>query len=396
MTYGHSKGRRRRCAIGLITSVSVVTLLAACSSAKSSSSGATDEATGSAAASIAPFTQQVSAFEKGSPASFGGPQTAPAIPKNINLWVISCDASDSGCQEPAEDAATAAKFLGWKVTVFNGNSDPTTENAGVLDAIADRANAIILITINPLVIQQGLREAASAGVKVVSVSGGTGSPNPPSAAPKYTPAVDVSVNYPAVGTAVAAAVIANSGGKADVWIQSDKASPVIAITQNAILAELAKCSGCKVEQPIFYFTSDDIATTLGQETVGYLEAHPNVNYIIVPFDPAAVAEVTAIRSAGLANRVKIVSVVGAAQNLNFIRTGDIQFADVAEDSDYLGYAGVDQTIRLLDGAPVITPNNEDAPLALLEKSNLPTDGQEWAPSFNAPAMYEQLWKTGHA
>jgi ribose transport system substrate-binding protein len=362
--------------------------LAACSSSPAPTSSTTS------GFDVTPFKAAVDQFLKGSPSSFEGPSSSPGAPSNVKIWIMPCSASLSGCETPAQYAKQAATALGWHVTMFDGQGSPRTENAGLLDAVAAGAQVIVTVSVSPDLVQQGLKAATQAHIPVVSVSNGTGSPNPPPASqPPYHYAVDVSVNYLAIGKAMADAVIADSGGKADVLVMGDKEFPSVNLTQQAILSELAKCTTCKVN-PVVYFTSDSVATSLGQQTVGYLQSHPDVDYVISPYDPAAAVQVPAIQAAGLASKVKLVSVVAAPENLAFIAQGRVQFADTAEGNNYLGYAAIDQAIRLLKSQPPYVPNGENTPLALLERGNLPPTGQQWSPEFNFEQSYMNIWKKG--
>jgi len=373
---------------GMIAAAICVSALAACTSGTGSASSS-----GSGSGfNVTPFKQAATQFLKGSPSSYQGPASSPGAPANVKIWIMPCSASLSGCQTPAQYAEKAAKALGWHVTMFDGQGSPRTENTGLLDAVAAGANVIVTVSVSPDLVQQGLKAAAQAKIPVVSVSNGTGSPNPaPASQPKYHYAVDVSVNYLGIGKAMADSVIADSGGKAHVLVMGDKEFPSVNLTQQAILAELAKCKTCTVSK-VVYFTSDAVASSLAQQTVGYLQSHPDIDYVVSPYDPAAAVQVPAIQAAGLASRVKLVSVVAAPENLAFIASGRVQFADTAEGNNYLGYAAIDQAIRLLKGQAVYSPNGENTPLALLEKGNLPPAGQQWSPDFDFESAFMKAWK----
>ncbi|MGH9919996.1 MAG: sugar ABC transporter substrate-binding protein, partial [Nitrososphaerales archaeon] len=166
------------------------------------------------------------------------------------------------------------------------------------------------------------------------------------------------------------------------------------VTAAATFAELNKCKTCTIEKPVTFVVDNVASGSLGQITVGYLQAHPNVNMIISPYDPAAAVQVEAIDNAGLQKHVKLVSVVGAPQNLAYIRAGNVEVADVAEGNNYLGYAAIDQTIRLLNHKPVSQPNSEDDPLALLESNNLPAAKAQWGPTFDFASAYYKMWGVG--
>ena len=163
-------------------------------------------------------------------------------------------------------------------------------------------------------------------------------------------AFDVAPHYGQMGRDEADWIINDSGGNAVVAIYCDYEFPSNIAHCEPLEAEL-KAAGIKT-YPIEKFTASQVGTTLGQTTVGFLQQHPDVNYLYSPYDPAAAFQVPAIQQAGLADKVKVVSILGDQQNLDFIRSGTVQAADAAYDNEYMGYAMVDQAIWSLDKQPI--------------------------------------------
>lgn len=95
---------------------------------------------------------------------------------------------------------------------------------------------------------------------------------------------------------------------------------------------IKKCPGCKMSD-IVKMTASQIGS-VGQMVVGYLQAHPDVDWVYAPYDPAGAVRVNAIVPAGLQDKVKLVSIVSSAQNIDFIRQGRVQVADDAYDNFY--------------------------------------------------------------
>jgi ribose transport system substrate-binding protein len=249
------------------------------------------------------------------------------------------------------------------------------------------------IAIDPNLVQQGLRAAGKSHVVVVSGSNGIDTPNPvqkPTGG-KLGYVFDVAPDYAALGRKAADWIIGDSGGKANVAVFSDKEFPSVIAFQNGLLAGLKTCSGCKVS-PLQDFNGTQVGTTLGNQTTGYLRSHPDVGYVFSPYDPAAAAQVTAIATAGMANRVKVVGVLGSQQNLDFIRKGEVQAADAAYDNRYMGYMLADQINRTLANKPLFDPHGGNMPFTVLDKSNLPSPGSDWTASFDYPGKFSQLWK----
>jgi ribose transport system substrate-binding protein len=173
---------------------------------------------------------------------------------------------------------------------------------------------------------------------------------------------------------------------------SDKEFPSVIVSNAGVLKGLAECKTCTVSKEQIYFTATQIATQLGQMTVGYVRSHPDLDYIFGGFDPPVAAMVPALMQAGMANRVKIVAPLGNQQNLEFIREGHLQAADGAYDNEYMGWAMVDQTIRLLNKQPLIEPHNENQPFVVLDKTNLPPPGADWQADTGYQEKFLELWK----
>lgn len=328
------------------------------------------------------------------PPSWAGP-TAPAkAPKGVKVGIVSCGAQFRGCQAPADAAFEASKHIGWTPTMYDGAGTQEKQNAAILDALSAGANVIMTVSIDPRFIQLALQAAKKAGVPMISGSAGIDTPNPviKPADDNLSQALDVGTDYVGVGRHVADWIIADSAGKANVAVFTDEEFYSVTAVVDGLLDEFKqKCPGCKIS-PLQKFTASQVATNVGQMAVGYLQAHPDVNYIYAPYDPSAVFMVNAIAQAGLGDSVKVASIVGAAQNLDFIRQGRIQVIDGAFDNAYMGYAMVDQAIRILNKQPLFEPHDEGTPFQILDKTNLPAEGQDWATKSDYKDRFLKLWQ----
>lgn len=344
------------------------------------------------AATTVDYTALLKQARQPFPTSYSGP-TAPAkAPKNVKLALITCFSILRGCYSPTIGATHAAKGLGWKVTTYDGGGNPRQQNQQMLNAISAGANVIANIAIDPNLVQQGLQAAKKAGVLVVSGSSGLNQPNPTlkPGPGKLGYAFDIAPDYFKLGFKTAQWIIADSKGTANILVMSDKEFPSVLGLQRGLLAGLKTCGGCKLS-PLQYFTGSQVGNTLVAQTNGYLQSHPDVGYVFTPYDPAAGAQVAGMATAGL-NKVKLISVLGVQQNLDFIRKGQIQVADAAYDNEYMGYAIVDQVIRLLDRKPLSRPIGENLGFVVLDKSNLPKPGSDWVSPFNYKSHFAKLWK----
>lgn len=336
--------------------------------------------------------QVVANLKKSVPVSWGGPTSATKLPtKPLKLALISCSASLHGCVTPLLGAEVAAKKLGWSYTLYDGGGSPAAWNKVMLTAIASRVNAILFTSINPLVIQQSMKAAKAAGIPVISASSGSSQPNPTIAVPKgdVFPLLDVSQSFVDTGRQMADWIINDSKGKANVLVLTDKEYTSGVSMPGSVNEFNRRCPKCVLST--FDFLGANVGTTLASQTVNYLRAHPSVKYVDVAYDPAAAVIVPALAQAHMTN-VKLCSLLGDQQNLNFIRSGTIQTCDAAYDNYYTGWAMIDQLLRYLHKQPFATPLGENTPSVLLDKTNLPKSGTDWTTKINYAAKYLALWK----
>jgi ribose transport system substrate-binding protein len=326
---------------------------------------------------------------------FPGPTVSFTPPKNMKIAIVSCDAALAGCQDPANSAETAAKALGWTVTMYDGGGSPATQNQVIQQAVNSGVNGIITSAVDPTQISAGLAAAHAANIPIGDIAE-FATPSPTGYA------FDINANWAAQGTAVGAWFVVQQKAKAKVLPWSDKEYASTVVFVNSAVSEIKTCHTCSV-LPTQYFVAANVGQSLGTRVVNVLQAHPSVNSVIGAYDPAAAYMVPAIQQAGLAKKITLAAIVGDAQNLGYVKSGNVQKADVAFDTNYEGWAAVDQMGRLLAKVPLaVTPGTndlrykyaEDVPWALLVKANLPPAGQGWASKVNTQADFEKLWGLG--
>jgi ribose transport system substrate-binding protein len=354
------------------------------------SSGSDTSSSGGAKTDLAKF--QTVADDASKPwTTWEGPTSTPKPPQGIKLAVVPCAGAIAGCTIPTQEATKAAKTLGWSVTSYDGQGDPVKQNQVVTQAINSGADAVLLAGIDPSQISSALKLAAQKKVPVGSMTQGI--------KPGNGIAFDVGGDYVRSGVIEGSWIVADSKGKAVVLPTNDKEfASTVAIVDSAIKT-IKECSGCSVKKTE-YFVGSNIGNGLGQRIASALQRQPDVNYVIGAFDPAVADMVPAIKNAGIGNRVKIVSDVGLSQNLQFIKDGNVQAADVVYDNQYTGYAAVDQMIRVLTGndlwkSPGVTDErflySENVPQHLITKDNVGDPQTPWTADVNTADRYGKLW-----
>jgi ABC-type sugar transport system substrate-binding protein len=380
--------------VGLVTAGVIAAVSSGGTAVKTPSSGRAGDVTATAASAskvVAADKVAVNAAE-GSWTKWEGPTTPARAPKHVKLALIVCAGTVAGCTEPAQEAADAAKSLGWSTTTYDGQGIPSTQNQMITQAVNSGANAIILAGVDPTAVSSAMKAAAAKHIPVGSMTEGV--------APGNGIAYDIGANYFDSGELAGQWIVANSDGKADVLPTNDKEFKSTVALVNGAISEVKACSTCKVLSTQ-YFVATDIGNGLGARIAQTLQQNPSVNYVIGAFDPAVSDMVPAIKAQGLGNKVKIVSDVGLSQNLSYIKDGDVQAADVVFDNQYVGYAAVDQMIRLLDHKPLAKSSgqtnpaylyNENVPYHLMTKANVGNPNTPWHADINTVARFEKLWK----
>jgi ribose transport system substrate-binding protein len=370
-------------------------LAAACSSGATSSSG-TNVVT--ASINLAPFEQALQADYEGH--FTAPPTTAPPHQKGVNLWIISCGQASEGCAQPSASAKEAATVLGWKATVFDGDFGiGDAYDNGIRDAIADHAQAIIVIGVNCNQAKSGFQAAKAAGIIVVGsnsydcndpeVNDG---PSLFTATVKYTPQFPTAgANQYELGVAKADWIIVHTKGHALV-VNTDFEGLTGGIYMNeGFDHELAKCTTCKILKTVDYTPETLSNGTLKQEWASALAQYPQANagedLSDSDIDQAGMAQ--AIQSAGRTKTFALVGTEGFAQNITLIRDQDGEAAAVPDGWNWLAWGAVDTVLRLLDHQPTVYEG--PGPQVVDATHNLPPVGQAYTGPVDYQALYEKAW-----
>jgi ribose transport system substrate-binding protein len=166
-----------------------------------------------------------------------------------------------------------------------------------------------------------------------------------------------------------------TGGKPNVIIiGSDEVIATSAMVK-AMQAELTElCPTCKqrhVNVPI-----PEWATKITPTVQAALAADPDINFVLTTYDSMTQFVIPAIRLTGRTETVRIATGDGTPFALDLVRTGEIDM-DVGSSVGWIGYAGMDASMRMLCGLKPVDDLN--TPLRIFDKSN--------AASAGVPATY---------
>src|SRR3954471_5137327 len=280
-----------------------------------------------------------------------------------------------------------AGLAGVKVTTWENQGQPSQWVQGMNAAIAQKANAIVLLAGNdPAGLQPQIKAAKSKGIPTIVAH--LYDEKQPSA-PNVGGVVNIPYNL--AGQLIADQAIVDAKGKANALVvtinQVKSTVPMVA----GIKTEFAKyCKGCNLQ--FTDVTIADVATKIQPNVQAALTGDPGINYVICLYDSAeAPFASAAIRAAGRLGKVKISTFNGTPEILKEVKKNDIVTMDVGENLEWIGYAIVDQSMRIMGGLPAV--KNARVPVRVFDKTNIAAAGTAFTSGWGNSYIggYQKLW-----
>lgn len=296
------------------------------------------------------------------PASLKG-KTMFVIPETNNPFIESID----------NTMKSVAQKVGMNFTLYPNQGQVSQWVQGMNAGITAKADIIVLTAApDPRALQPQLAAAKAAGIPVlVTHNYDDSSPNPPACnACKAGVAGIVTAPFNRAGAAAADWIIADSGGKANVYLLASKdviPSPdTVAVIQKQMKDHCPNCTVSVKNIPVANWN-----TQVQSEVQAALNKDPKINYVYPLYDAMVGGAVTGIQTVGRAGQTKVVSFNGSPYALKFIQDHHIVAMDVGEDTAGIGYADMDQAFRLMLGRPTV---DERTPIRIWDSTNVDQTG----------------------
>lgn len=378
-------------------------LATACVAAASACGSSSTSATSSppAKASVAATDSSGVAAAKAAIATLGTePVNIPAtvsLPrapkKGIKVAFLTCSAAACSLLNPGFIAA--AKALGWSPTVITYNF--ATPGQAVQQAIDGGYKYIATTSITLNTITPQVQEAKAKGIALFGAYTGD---TPEGAKNGLYGVAQNGAGDVKTGAMMADWIIANSGGHANVVYVDIPIYPSLVGQGQGAQSEFAKlCPACT------FATLPVSVTQLGAgqvpaAIVSYLQAHPSVNSLYLSFQDLDAGVAAALRSAGLASKVKIVGTEGQTAQLHEVVSGQEAMWSILPEP-YVMWEVVDWMARQSEG--VLTPAAlaatdqgvafiVDTPAAA--SAQLTANGGTWPGPTNYQSEFKKLWHVG--
>jgi ABC-type sugar transport system substrate-binding protein len=232
----------------------------------------------------------------------------------------------------------AGEALGWHVQFMTlNNSAPA---ASLAQAVAQKPDYIFLSGIPQAALKAPLAQAHAAHIPIVSAA-------EPETASADGFAVQIGGTLVPDAENVTRWIINDSGGKANVVTVSIPQFPVLVGATTSVKNNLTKlCSGCDYGQ-LDVTLADVGAGKIPRLLTGYLQSHPNTDYVFFAFSDLGRTAPRVLKASGFA-KVKLTGIAGDDGIAKQIAAGE-QDAWTIAPGNYLGYEAVDAMARLSVG-----------------------------------------------
>lgn len=294
-------------------------------------------------------------------------------------------------QQVLKGVQDASALLGMEVVVTDAAGDASKASSFIDRAIGQKASAIVLQGVDPYTVEASVRDAKAAGIPVISMAGLLSGPIPADIAEAGVVA-NVAFSSAEAGRLLAAYVAANSAADAHVGVIGSSTfridGPFIATFESSLKEFCAGCVLTKQDSPLPQWQ-----TTLSSLARTMVTVDPKITYVVPIVDAMAPTVKSAIAAAGAEDRVKIASHNASLPDMQAIASKtDMEVANVGVSNERLGWATVDQIVRLKNG---IEPVVEDQPFRMFTRDNidqidLKTEGADWF-GFDYRKFYAGLW-----
>ncbi len=373
---------RSRALLAVIAALMLSVFAVACGGSDDSSSNGDNGSGGSG--SVEAAQEQVDKLLDPSQAEFPKP-TESFNPGQGKVAVISCGNAGINCKDGSEDAVDAAKAMGWTPSpVFDGEFNPAKQAGFIRQAIQEKYDAIVLVSIDAKSIKAAVDAAAKANIPVTCVM----CSNPG----MENVVTDVTTGGTADGEAIGYWTVADSDGSAKVIGYDDASFPIVKVRVDAATKVVEEnCADCTIE-------IQDIATTELTEPgpptwTATLTANPpgSFDYAWSAYDPFAIPMTKTAEQQGR-DDIKITGYDASPDFVELIKQGGPAAATTAAPFEYAAWGAVDQAARAVAGSDQW--DGTSLPVMLVTAENADNEALEagfFNPPFDFKADFRKLW-----
>jgi ribose transport system substrate-binding protein len=320
-------------------------------------------------------------------------QGKPAAGKKVTAVVFG-NQSQAGPQF-TEAIKAAGQAAGWTVSVVDGEFSTDLYLSAVRQAVAQKADGIVLFVIDCAAIKAGAEEAKAAGIPIVYAEGydcdsdGKGTATGYSLG-TYNSLTEKGVDYTkfleATGQLQADAMISALDGKADaLGVNYPETAATVSITKG-FLDEMKVCTTCKATQ--FDTVYADWGNPLQTKISAELLKNPTINAIMGNYDDPVLNGISAAALAS-GRKIYVTGEAGYPPMIDLIREGKADMT-VGYDVSMEAWASIERLNRIFSGDTA--PFNTGIGVQLIDaQNNLPPQGQTYIAPVDYVGAYKAAW-----
>ncbi len=322
--------------------------------------------------------------------TWDGPTTGPKAVGHRLIVYVSTDQRNGGARGVGQGIEEAAKVIGWDVRAIDGQGSVSERAAGIQQAVALKADGLVLDAIDAAEQASATEDALKAGIKVVGWHSGP----KPGPMEKFGIFTNLTTDPLEVAKAAASFAVADSDGRAGAVIFTDSAYAIAIAKSNAMAAVIKACATCTLlsieDTPLA-----DAANRMPQLTTSLLTRYGkkwtygmSINDLTFDF-MAPSLQSAGIPGDGIPHSISAGD--GSEPAFQRIRAGEYQVGTVAEPLTLHGWQAVDELNRAFAGVP---PSGFVAPPHLFIKANIDKDGGDkniYDPQNNYRDAYKKIW-----
>ncbi len=374
--------------VGLVALVAIAALaLAACGS---DDDGGSDEKASSG--DVAKYQQQLDALYKGTYQSPSGGPVDP--PPGKNIWIISTGQEIETAQNASKAMEEAGQDLGWEVSLFDGKFESSRQISGIEQALADKADGLVLVYVDCAPVKAALQQAKKAGVAVVGIESKDCEPSLVDHVVEYAGNEDFATWVAhAFGGTQAKWVIAKTKGEAKtiVTVQTDLYTTAVTYDPG-ITDEFAQCKTCEIVDTI-EFVGTEFGPPLQQKIEQSLNKHPEANSFIAAYDAVLTGGggAAALRASGRLDEIESMGGEGSVPGIELIYNEAGMDACSGIPTAWEGYGAIMGLARIFAGQDPNKGNSGIGAQACDREHNLPPKGESYQAPIDFVAEYNELW-----
>ena len=362
--------------VAFATSVVALLALSACSSG---STGGTTKASGAESAVVKDDIAKLATYENPKPQITIAPLSKkPPTGKTVDI--INC--AIPVCQLYTDAAQKAAAAVGWPAKVVTTQFTAESYTATWNQVVQDKPDVVLAAAVFPDSIIQGqLTALQNAGTIILPYAGGT----PGGLGSPFIYAGDGASEQSQQGEVMGLIAIADAKAGPNIMFVNVPSTPSAPPTAAALKKTVVAAGGTYSELEL---NTPDIGTTGPAAIVSFLQAHPAVKYVGLPWDDWIAGLPQALKSAGLSS-IKVIGTAANSTSQKDVKSGLI-FRSIVHPTAQNSWFMLDAAAREMVGDK-IPDANPAGPVAVVSPQTTDAigDAGQW------PSIESQFLKAWH-